>query len=166
MKKNWKITFVLLAICCVSVIAAFIVGISGNPPGLLLCYLASVFLILAFVYSWRKLKNFVILLAGSITGFFLFVILHNAFYAFAEMTKGIIILTGLFEFLHAVFFIIATLVCPAGFLLGAAGSAAMSFKIGLTSTKMSRKTGLVFLGILCVAMIVAFFVFISYNYRS
>ena len=160
MKKNWKIIFVYLAICGMLVIAAFIVGISGNLSGLLLCCLASVSLILAFVYSWRKLKNFLILLAGSIAGFFLFVILHNAFYAFAEMTKEIIILTGLFEFLHAVFFIIATLICPAGFLVGAAGSAVMSFKIGLTSATMSRKIAFVLLGICCVLLIATFFVFI------
>ena len=128
MTRNRKLSLIFIVICCVLLTAAFFVGISGNPPGLFLCYLATAALILAFVHRWRKLKSFLILLGISIIGFVVFVILHNVFYAFAEMTADIIILNYLLEFLHAVFFLIAVLVCPTGLLIGTIGIAAVFFK--------------------------------------
>ena len=122
--RNWRVTFVWLAVCCASLTAAFIVGISGNPSGLLLCYLATCALILAFTHTWRKARYFLILLGASLVGFPVFVVLHNVFYGLAELANDIILLSRLLEFLHAGFFIIATLVCPAGFLIGAVGSVA------------------------------------------
>lgn len=139
MKKNWKITFVFLAIFCTLVIAAFIIGISSNPPGILLCYVAMAALILAFVHNWRKVWKFLILLGTSVIGFLVFVFLHNFFYALAKLTSDTIILNHLFELLHAGCFLIAVMLCPAAFLVSAVGSAVMSFKIALTSVKMSRK---------------------------
>ena len=72
MKKSRRVTVGLVVLCCVSLIAAFIVGISDNPPGLVLCYLATVSLILAFVHTWRKVKYFLILLGASVVGFAVF----------------------------------------------------------------------------------------------
>lgn len=137
-KKN-RITFVFIALCCILLAVAFFVGISGNPLGLFLCYLATAALILAFVHRWRKLKSFLILLGVSLIGFPLFVILHNLFYALAEMTIDIIVLNYSFEFLQVASFLIAIFACPAGFLVSAVGIAAVSFKIAMTKTKMSHE---------------------------
>ena len=104
-----------------SLVAAFIVGISGNLPGLALCYVAAISIVLAFVHRWRKVWKFLILLGASLVGFGVFVVLHNVFYGLAQMAADIIVLSWLLEFFHAVFFIIATLVCPAGFLIGVVG---------------------------------------------
>jgi len=109
-------------ICCGSLTLAFIVGISGNIPGLTLCYIASISFILAFVHTWRKVKLFLLLLVASLVGFAVFVVVHNLFYAFGQMAADIIVLKQLLEFLHAVFFIVAILVCPAGVLIGLVGS--------------------------------------------
>ncbi len=109
-------------ICCGSLIAAFIVGISNNLPGLALCYVAAISIILAFVHTWRRLKYFLILASVSLVGFAICVILHNVFYAVSRMAGDIIVLSRLLEFSHAVFFIIAIFICPAGFLIGAVGS--------------------------------------------
>ena len=121
-KSTQRITMLLCLICFGSLIAAFIVGISGNLLGLALCYIAAISIILAFVHCWRKLKYFLILMSASLLGFVVFVVLHNAFYALGQMAANLIILSWLLEFFHAVFFIIAILVCPAGFLIGMAGS--------------------------------------------
>ena len=119
-----KATLLWIAICCVCLIGAFIVGISDNLPGLTLCYIASVSIILAFVHSWRRIKYFSILSVASLVGFFVFAVLHNVFYALGQMVADINILRQLLDFLHALFFLIAILVCPAGFLVGIFGSIA------------------------------------------
>lgn len=46
-----KLTLAFLAIFCVTVTAALVVEVSGNPPGLLLYFTAAAALILAFAES-------------------------------------------------------------------------------------------------------------------
>ena len=123
-KRSRKVTLLWIAICCGCLIAAFIVGISDNLPGLTLCYIASVSVIIAFVHSWRRIKYFSILLIASLIGFFVFVVLHNVFYGLGQMAADINILRQLLDFLHAVFFLIALLICPAGILVGVVGGTA------------------------------------------
>lgn len=124
MKRSRKISLVWLAIFCVSVTVGLISHGEGglSLTGVLLSLVAGCSLILAFVHSWRKVWKFLILLGASVIGFPLFVILHNLFYALGIMTADMIVLHYLFEFLHAASFLIAIFVCPAGFLIGAAGS--------------------------------------------
>jgi hypothetical protein len=122
MKKSRRVTVGLVVLCCVSLIAAFIVGISDNPPGLALCYLATVSLILAFVHTWRKVKYFLILLGASVIGFAVFVVLHNLLYALAEISSDIVVLKHSLEFLSAASFLTAIFVCPVGLLIGLIGS--------------------------------------------
>ncbi|MDY6875894.1 MAG: hypothetical protein SWK90_06805 [Chloroflexota bacterium] len=122
MKRSRKVTLVLVTLCCVSLIVAFLIGISDNPPGLVLCYIAVTALILAFVHTWRQVKRFLILLGASLIGFPLFVILHNLFYALGQVAADVIVLGTLLEFLHVVFFLVAIMVCPPGVLIGAVGS--------------------------------------------
>ena len=122
MKRSRKVTLVLVTLCCVSLIVAFFIGISDNLPGLVLCYVAVTALILAFVHTWRQVKRFLILLGASLIGFPLFVILHNLFYGLGQVAADIIVLGSLLEFLHAVFFLVAIMVCPPGVLIGAVGS--------------------------------------------
>ena len=67
--------------------------------------------------------------------FFVFVVMHNVFYALGQMAADINILGHLLDCFHAVFFLIAILVCPAGFLVGVVGS------IVATMTYFKKKTG-------------------------
>jgi len=128
MKRNRKTTLIWITRSCVSLTVAFLIGISDNPLGLLLCYVAATALILAFVYPWRRVKKFLILAGASLIGFPIFVILHNLFYGLGEIARGIIVLEHVLGFLHAAFFIVAVMVCPPGFLIGAVGSVVMYFK--------------------------------------
>ena len=165
-KRNWKITSVWLAISCLSVIAVFIPAIGQAPggglslTGSLLSLLAAGCLVLAFVHTWWKLWKYLSLLGASLIGFALFVFLHNFFYALAEVTSNIVVLRYLFEFLHAASFLIAIFLCPGALLVGAAGSAVMSFKIGLTTVKKGQQVVSILVAISCVALIIAFFVFV------
>jgi hypothetical protein len=69
-----------------------------------------------------KLRRFLLLTGGSAVGFLVGVILHNLLYAAAILTEQITVLHYLFEILHALFFLIATILCPLGFLIGLLGS--------------------------------------------
>jgi uncharacterized membrane protein (UPF0136 family) len=120
-RKRKKLS-ILAGIFCALVISAVVVGVSDNIPGIVLCYLASVVLVVALTHSWRKTKKFLILLGASVIAFFVFVLLHNAFYALAILTNHITALSHLMEALDVVFFIIAIFLCPATFLVGGVGS--------------------------------------------
>jgi hypothetical protein len=120
-------TLILLAIAGATAIAATLVGISDNPPGILLALAAAVALVLAFVHPWRTSTQFRRLLVTSALGFLLFAVLHNVFEALAGMWEHIAVLNGLLDGLAAAAFLLATLVCPAAFLASVA-----ALVIGLT----------------------------------
>ena len=67
--RNRKVTVVFLAIAAALAAAAGLVGISDNPPGILLAYGAAAALVLAFVHPWRTSRQFRYLLYGSFLGF-------------------------------------------------------------------------------------------------
>jgi hypothetical protein len=69
-----------------------------------------------------RLKFFFLLTGASAGGIFLFIVLHNAFYALAELSANITVLGVLMEFFHVVFFVMAVIVCPLGFLVGVVAS--------------------------------------------
>ncbi len=120
--KARKVSLVLVAVSCVSLIAAFVVGVSDNWLGITLSYIAATTFILALVHSERRTRNFLILLGTGLVGFALFAVLHNVFYALGEIAKDIAIVHHSMEFLHAAFFIIAIMVCPPAVVIGAVGS--------------------------------------------
>ena len=121
-RRKPKEVFILAGIFCTLVISAIVVGVSDNVPGIVLCYLATVVLVIAPTRSWRKTKRFLILLGASVIGFLVFVFLHNAFYALTMLTSHIAALSRLMEVFHVTSFVIAVFLCPGTFLVGAVGS--------------------------------------------
>ena len=121
-RRKQKKVFIVAGIFCALVISAIVIGVSDNIPGIVLCYLATIVLVVALTHTWRKTKRFLILLVASVIGFFVFAVLHNAFYALTILTNHFAALSHLMEALHVVFFIIAIFLCPATFLVGAVGS--------------------------------------------
>jgi hypothetical protein len=106
-----------LAFGAAAAIAAALVGITDNPPGIVLALAAALALVLAFVHPWRTPRQFGRLLLASVLGFVLFVVLHNVFEALAGMVEDIAVLHGLLEGLGGAAFILATLICPPAFLV-------------------------------------------------
>jgi len=121
-RRKRKEVLILAGIFCTLVISAIVVGVSDNVPGIVLCYLATVVLVIALTRSWRKTKRFLILLGASVIGFFVFVFLHNAFYALTMLTSHIAALSRLMEVFHVTSFVIAVFLCPGTFLVAAVGS--------------------------------------------
>lgn len=128
LKRNRKTTLILAAVFCALVLAAVLIGVSDNIPGIVLCYLAATIPVIALTLAWRELKKFLILLGVSIAGFFVFVLLHNGFYALGTITNNIAVLRHLIEALSVVSFCIAVLLCPPAFLVGAVGSIVFTVK--------------------------------------
>ena len=93
-------------------------------PMTLFCILGVILIILTLKEQGlpKLRKSFLLLTGASAAGFFVFVFLHNAFYALAEMAKQITFLKYVLEALHVDFFLVATLVCPLAFLVGIVGS--------------------------------------------
>ena len=118
-------TLILLVICGLSAIAAAAVGIDDNPPGILLAFLAATAFVLAFVHPWRTARQFRLLLYASVLGLALFVILNNVFAAVAHNSATAGALQNLLQGLAVAAFFLATLICPAAFIVGAVGSVAM-----------------------------------------
>jgi hypothetical protein len=82
--------------------------------------------LLTFLVYKQKLKGkprrYLLLTGFSAVGFFVFAVLHNLFYALAELSKNIAVLPTVLEYLHATFFIISVIICPIGFVIGVIGS--------------------------------------------
>jgi uncharacterized membrane protein (UPF0136 family) len=121
-----KITLIFLAICGLLAIAAVIVGIDDNPPGILLAYLAATAFVLAFVHPWRTARKFMLFLLASVLGFVLFVILNITLDTVAQDPANTGTLQDLLESpaIEALSIIIA-LICPAALIVGVVGSVAM-----------------------------------------
>ena len=128
LKRNRKTTLILAAIFCALVLAAILVGVSDNIPGIVLCYLAASIPVIALTHIWRELKKFLILLGASIGGFFVFVLLHNGFYALGIVANHITVVRHLAEAFSVASFCIAVFLCPPAFLVGAVGSIVLTIK--------------------------------------
>ena len=97
-------------------------------PAFLILWLTFSLLGLLLIHLTRKekikgnLRKYLLLTGSSAAGFFIGVFLHNFFYALAVISQPVYVLGKLMEFFHVIFFLIATLACPIGFLIGMIGS--------------------------------------------
>ena len=88
------------------------------------CFLLGLALLILAV-RWKErtlLRTFWILAGASTAGFAVGSVLHNAFYALAEITEKWPVLSGAMGVLEATFFLIAVLLCPVAFLVGTVGA--------------------------------------------
>lgn len=111
----------LLAAGLAGSVFAFVLGVSDNPPGILLLYVGLTCLAGAWIWNWSAPRDYWILLLISLMAFPLGVILHNLLYALATLAGGIRILGAILEFLQVFFFLVA---------LMAAGPTALAALVG------------------------------------
>jgi len=123
---NRKMTLILLAMCGLLVIAAVVVGIDDNLPGILLAFLAATAFVLAFVHPWRTARKFMFLLLASILGLVLFIILNIILDTVAQNPANTGTLQDLLQSpVIDAFIIIIAMILSAAFIVGAVGSVAM-----------------------------------------
>ncbi len=77
-----------------------------------------------------KLKIFLMLMGASAISPLVFSILHNFFYALGIIGENIFIIKYTMEILHVASFLIALIVSPIGFLVGAIGSIVLFMRKG------------------------------------
>jgi len=120
--ENLRLTLLLLALAIVAITIALIIGISDNPPGIIILYSGIILLIISLVYIWRKIRPFLILLVVSIVGIPVFAVLHNIFYGIAELTSDVKLLPEILRLFDTMSFIIALIICPSGIVVGLGGA--------------------------------------------
>ncbi len=131
--KLSKITFFSLVVLGIIIFTGmYFRFLRGMPfiPALALFFLLGILLVI-FTFKEKVkgwLKFFLLLTGLSASGFFLFVVLHNFFYALNIIWTDITILRHLTEWLHVAYFLIAVFVCPVTFLIGLIGSIILFLK--------------------------------------
>ena len=133
----WALLGVFVVIVCLLLIPAFRGLLAGSE--LFLTPFAVFFLLAValLVFTLREkiaglLKVFFLLTAASAAGVFVFVLLHNAVYGLFIHFFGEGFLNGGDE---PFFFILATIVCPLGFLTGAVGSIVLSIVLRIRNAR-------------------------------
>jgi len=125
------VTFYLLVVVFVLTISiifipAFREFVSGTfmiISGVILVILGSMLIGLTLIQKVKgKLKKLLILAGASAAGFFVFVLLHNIFYALGQVASHITILSYLMKAFEVVFFLVAIFASPIGFLIGVIGT--------------------------------------------
>ena len=126
--------WILFAVCLLTGMASFLIGISDNIPGIILLVVSISSAFGIWVWNWHYPRKFWILLGAALISFPLGVVLHNLFYALGTEVNEYKILAGAIGFLEVAFFFIAVFF---------AGPAALTALIGgiITSWKgISRIT--------------------------
>ena len=140
-KLSWSIFWALVGVFVVIASVFFIPAVRDLLMGLLFITISgAVFFLLgvALIFFTVKenvggaLKKFFLLTGASAAGFLVFVLLHNAIYGLFIYWFGADFWNGGDE---PVFFIMATLVCPIGFLVGVVGSIVLAIKRNRTAKK-------------------------------
>jgi hypothetical protein len=116
-----RLTLALLAATVVLTLGALLVGISDNPPGIVLLYGAGLAMVLAVTHGWRNPTRFLYLLLGAVVGFFVLVAVHNFAEVGAERLAHLPVLAYPLAAVSVAGFILALIVCPAAALVGALG---------------------------------------------
>jgi hypothetical protein len=122
---NRRRTAACLGIAGLLAIAAGIVGISDNPPGILMLYAGASALVVAFVHPWRTSRPFRYLLYASVLGFVVFAVVHNVFEVVAARMGGPSFVVAVLQGIQVAAFLIAVLICPPALVIGAVGAIVM-----------------------------------------
>jgi hypothetical protein len=101
--------------------AALAVGISDNPPGLLLALFSGIAVVLGLTLGLHTRRHYEKLLLYSLLAFVLAAILHNVFEAAASVA-GAAWLKAAGEAIGVAFFLGAIFLCPAGIVVGGVGT--------------------------------------------
>lgn len=124
--RNRIKTLALLVVCGLSALAAIVIGIDDNPPGILLALLAAITIVLAFVHPWRTARKFMFLLLTSVLGFVFFVVQNVIFDSIIQNPATSNTLKFLMQSpVNDALNLILAMLCTAAFIIGTVGSITM-----------------------------------------
>ena len=93
-----KSTLFIIFLSILFIIVGNMISSTYNLLAVILMFSGTIVCLLGYVYRWKDPLWFLILIIISSIGFPLFVILHNAFYAVAEISKDIVIVNSIFGY--------------------------------------------------------------------
>ncbi|MBN1567728.1 MAG: HEAT repeat domain-containing protein [Acidobacteria bacterium] len=114
-------TLSLSAMGAAAVIVGFLIGGVNAPICSFLLFAGCFLFILAYAYRWQGVRKFKFLMLLSLSGFFVFAILHNLFEAYSLATESRTVVKQALAGLSVASFLIAILVCPAAAAVGLLG---------------------------------------------
>lgn len=114
-------TLWLLGAAVILAAAALLVGISDNPPGIVLLYLAGLAMVLAGTHRWRSRKKFGLLFIGAVIGFFVLGVVHNFAEVGAHRIADLPVIPLILSGISVAGFLAALILCPMAGLVGALG---------------------------------------------
>ena len=131
-KLIWSIFWASVAVFVIAVVAILmpeLLRFVGMPSWGVLAVLGVTLIVLTIRQKVAGItRKFLLLTGASITGIPLFIVLHNAVYALFITWFGADFWGGNGTGDEPVFFILAIIVCPLGFLVGAAGTVITALK--------------------------------------
>ncbi len=101
--------WILIGAGILSSVIALLIGVSDNPPGIVILYIGLTCLAGAWVWNWPSPREFWILLLLSLAAFPVGVVMHNLIYALGTLAEGSRILTGVLGFFGGFFFLVAVM---------------------------------------------------------
>jgi hypothetical protein len=130
--RNRTVSALLLVSCGLLAIAAARLGISDNPPGIVVAFLSIAAFVTALVHSWRRARPFWLLAGGSLAALAVLSVFTIAFDILATKVGPGGFLAGV---LHALSFgcMLAAMVCPSALVVGAVGGLVMLVRERLRS---------------------------------
>lgn len=119
---NRKWTLSLLCIGTILIIAGNLVGISDNPPGIVMVFLGMILLFFALIHSWRK-PSYYLILAGISAGIIFLIFLGIYIYASLFLKPGSAnVPTAAGNFFEAFFMLTIIFICMPGIIAGLLGA--------------------------------------------
>ena len=125
--QNRKWTSILLGFAALLGIAAAVIGIDDNLPGILFAFLGITAFVLAFAHPWRTSRQSLRLFLASILGLVVF----GGLMIVCDLIGSKIEASGVTRLLlniGSTLFLILALICPSGLLVGAVGAVVMAIR--------------------------------------
>ena len=129
-RRDRRRTYILLEVCGFLALIAVYVGIDDNPPGLVMAFLSAAAFATAFAHPWRSPRQFRRLMYASGAGLLVFTVLHNVFYAMTIVPDLPRSAEVVFSGMGVACFLIAILLCPPFFVVGAVGAVVTALRRG------------------------------------
>lgn len=130
--------WVLLGAGLVSGVGSLVLGVSDNPPGIMLLYFALTCLAGAWVWNWPSPRDFWLLLIAALAAFPVGAILHNLLYALGTMLDQIPVIRELAGFLGVFFFLVAVMAAAPAALVALLGGIIVSWQGMDRRTRLNR----------------------------
>ena len=125
-KFLFNVLMILSILVTLGMLFPDILGITG--PYIFILWILHFFAGVGLIITTYKEKisgkrQFYLLLSGfSSAGFLIGVVLHNLLYALGTITENFVILNKIINFFEVAFFLVATIICPVGFIVGVVGT--------------------------------------------